>query len=166
MLPRNMIQAHGVRMEGLGTFSVFLLLSWFPVTCIITTNDLGWWHKLCLFLLQTERSGWLCWEVSYSSCGASEQHLAMSTVLCSSGQFMLCTFHGASIALLSCPAGPSGRWIPGRVEAGCREAPVQGLCTQSDALAAPWPHFFWTRQSFKMALSYNKGFFVLGGKHS
>ena len=60
----------------------------------------------------------------------------MSTVL-SSGQFMPCRVHGARVALLSCPAGPSGRWIPERAEPGCREAPVQGLCTQSDALAAP-----------------------------
>ena len=152
MLLRNTSQTHGVRMEGIGTFSVFLLLSWVPVTCIITTNDHGWWHKLCPFLLQTERSGWLCWEVSYSSCGASEQHLAMSTVL-SSGQFMPCKVHGASIALLSCPAGPSGHWIPGRAKPGCREAPVLGLCTQSGALAAPQPRFSWTRQPFKMTLS-------------
>ena len=68
--------------------------------------------------------------------GAPEQHLAMNTVL-SSGQFMPCRVHGAGVALLSCPAGPSGRWIPGRAEAGCREAPVRGLCTQSDALGAP-----------------------------
>ena len=79
MLPRNTIQAHGVHVEGLGTFSVFLLLSWVPVTCIITPNDLGWWHKLCLFLLQTERSGRLCWEVSYSSCGARASHCGGSS---------------------------------------------------------------------------------------
>ena len=30
------------------------------VTCIITTNDLGWWYKLFPFLLQIERSGRLC----------------------------------------------------------------------------------------------------------
>ena len=36
------------------------MLSWDPVTCIISPNDLGWWHKLYLFLLQTERSGRLC----------------------------------------------------------------------------------------------------------
>ena len=65
--------------------------------------------------------------------GASEQHLAMSRVL-SSGQFMPCRVHGAGVTLLSCPAGPSGRWIPGRAEPGFREAPIQGVCTQSGAL--------------------------------
>lgn len=70
--------------------------------------------------------------------GASEQRLAMSTVL-SSGQFMPCRVHGAGIALPSYPAGPSGCWVPGRAEPGCREALVRGLCTQSGALAAPQP---------------------------
>ena len=65
--------------------------------------------------------------------GASEQHLAMSRVL-SSGQFMPCRVHGAGVTLLSCPAGPSGRWIPGRAEPGFREAPIQGVCIQSGAL--------------------------------
>lgn len=135
MLPRNTSQAHGVCMEGLGTFSVFLLLSWVPVTCIITTNDLGWWHKLCPFLLQTERSRWLCWEVSYSSCGASEQHLAMSTVL-SSGQFMPCGVHDASVALLSFPVGPSGRWIPGRQSPAAGRLP-SGVSALSQMLSLP-----------------------------
>ena len=60
---------------------------------------------------------------------APERHLAMNTVL-SSGQFMPCRVHGAGVAPLSCLAGPSGRWIQGRVEPGCREAPGQDLCTQ------------------------------------
>ena len=135
MLPRNTIQAHGVRVEGLGTFSVFLLLSWVPVTCIIITNDLGWWHKLCPFLLQTERSGRLCWEGLYSSCGASEQHLAMSTVL-SSGQFMPCRVHDAGVALLSFPVGPSGRWIPGRQSPAAGRLP-SGVSALSQMLSLP-----------------------------
>ena len=72
--------------------------------------------------------------------GASEQHLAMSTVL-SSGQFMPCRVHGAGVALLSYLAGPSGHWISRSAEPGCREAPVWGLCTQWGALAAPRPRF-------------------------
>ena len=61
--------------------------------------------------------------------GSPEQHLAMNTVL-SSGQFMPYRVYGAGVAPLSCLAGPSGRWIQGRVEPGCREAPGQDLCTQ------------------------------------
>ena len=70
--------------------------------------------------------------------GASEQHLAMSRVL-SSGRFRPCRAHGAGVTLLSCPAGPSGGWIPGRAEPGFREAPIQGVCTQLGALFV----FFW-----------------------
>ena len=122
----------------LGTFPVFPLMSRVPGTCIITTNGLGWWCKLFPFLLQTERSGRLAEMLLTLASGASEQHLAMSTVLLS-GQFVPCRVHGAGVALLSCPAGPSGRCIPGRAEPRCREVPIRGLCTQSGALAAPRP---------------------------
>lgn len=129
---------------------VFHLVSRVPVTCIITTKDLGWWYKLFPFLLQTERSGRLAERFLTLASGASEQHLAMSSPFIRAVGAMQGSWGWRRSAVL--PGGAI--WSPHSREGG---APLQGDSRLGSLHSVrcsrcPTPRFS-TRQSFKMALS-------------